>query len=117
MAARFDPASRNVGTAVKILENVVIGRWGNADYAFSQSGALAYLSGISDHERFLVQVDRSGAARRLFDEPRPYSWGVRFSPDGSRLALAHLIQGQDDLFLYDFVRGDFDRLTEHSASD
>jgi serine/threonine-protein kinase len=48
----------------------------------------------------LVMVDRTGSARELPVEPRPYL-GPRLSPDGNRVALFT----QDAIWIYDIKRG------------
>jgi Tol biopolymer transport system component len=41
---------------------------------------------------------------------------MRFSPDGRRLALA-TYDGQQDVYIYDFTRNDFDRMTSDPHND
>jgi Tol biopolymer transport system component len=126
LAASFDPGSLDIGAPVEILENVVTGIEGHAEYALSQSGDLAYLSGTSEFERGVVRkVDRAGATRELLPGAHPYI-GLHLAPDGQRLALAMLQRPgvepranreEPDVYLYDLARGGFDRLTVDSDLD
>jgi Tol biopolymer transport system component len=116
MAAYFDPADLIVGHPERILEDVVIASERHAAYAISQNGTLSYLSGPSELERILVKVDRNGRTERLDDRPRPYSLLMDIEPDGQRVALT-LWEDQQDVFVYDLDRGDFDRFTLNPHND
>ena len=76
------------GKPVPVIEHVL---GSGVQYAVSESGTLAYLSGDPDAGkagRFtLVWVDREGREEPLPAEPNLYSC-PRISPDGNRLALA-----------------------------
>ena len=126
LAARFDPVSLEVGTPEEILEDLVTGNDHPAEYAVSPSGNLVYLSGISDAERTLVRVDAEGTVERLAANAYVDPMRLSLSPDGQRLALsmrrgpgveALANVSQADVYLYDLVRGTFDRLTQDPHGD
>jgi Tol biopolymer transport system component len=119
LAARFDADTLEIGAPVEILEDVITGIEGQAEYAVSRSGDLVYLSGTSDLERILERVGRDGATRELAPGAHPYI-GLRLAPDGQRLALCMLQRPgveprahreEPDVYLYDLARDAFDRLT------
>ena len=116
LAADFDPDRLKVGNPVKILDNLVTGHEMHADYAISRTGTLVYFDGTSDFQRSLVRIDRNGAMRPLAKGARPYSWRMAFAPDGRRLALS-LYYVQQDVFVYDLLRDDFDRVTLDPHND
>ena len=70
LAATFDPLTLEVGTPTEVADDVLDGLDMHAEFAFSRTGSLAYLSGPSMHARTLFQYDRSGSGQRLFPEPR-----------------------------------------------
>jgi Tol biopolymer transport system component len=119
LAARFDADTLEIGAPVEILEDVITGIEGQAEYAVSRAGDLAYLSGTSDLERVLERVDRAGATRELAPGAHPYI-GLRLAPDGQRLALCMIQRPgvkprahreEPDVYVYDLTRDAFDRLT------
>ena len=126
LAAHFDPVSLEVGTPEEILGNLVTGNDHPAEYAVSRSGDLVYLSGISDAERVLVRVDATGTVERLVTDAYVDPMRISLSPDGQRLALsmrrgpggeALANVSQADVYVYDLVRGTFDRLTLDPRGD
>jgi Tol biopolymer transport system component len=82
---------------------------GAAQFAVSENGTLAYVSGGLETTE-VVRVDRQGRAtplmpheRRLIDQPR-------LSPDGGKLAV-NVGGGHDAPFVYDIIGGQLGRLT------
>ena len=120
LAASFDLDSLEVGDPEEIVDNLVTGNDSPAEYAVSRSGDLVYLSGTSDHERTLVKIDATGAIEQLAPEAHADPMRLSIAPDGTRLALS-MLQGpgvdalanvsQSDVYIYDLIRGTFDRLT------
>ena len=119
LAAPFDRNSPEVGTASPILDEIVTGHEWHADYAFSYSGTLAYLSGTSAFDRTLARVDRNGTVSTLSAENRFHSHPMSFAPDGNRVALTlyHGPTVQQDIFVFDLVRGDYDVMTTDPHND
>ena len=114
MAAPFDLSSLALtGSPVRVLEGVshVIYTYlsfletGAAQFAFSTSGSLAYLSGSvwPEFEHQLVWVDRDGHEEPLGLEPAHYS-SLRLSPDGSKVALNKMYKNPS-IWVYDLTRG------------
>jgi serine/threonine-protein kinase len=82
-------------------------------FTVSDQGALAYLSGppVSGGSRW-VWVDRAGERLRTGEFQRRLM-GPKFSPDGTRLAVAAELWGQSGMHIWieDLSRGTFSRLT------
>ena len=64
----------------------------------------------------IVWVDRDGRASPLLDEPGAYA-NPRLSPDGRRLSLTVLREGNWDIWVYDLDRQVATRLTFDEATD
>ena len=118
-AASFDVDRRELtGTPVPVVQGL---NWdssqGAAHLAFSRTGMLAYVRGEAALPRFpIVWVDRNGAISRLLDEPGTYA-NPRLSPDGRRLSLTVLRDGNWDIWTYDLDRHVMTRLTFTEALD
>ncbi len=110
MAVLFDLDSLEVtGGAVPILEGVRHAPLqGDVDYSFSANGSLVYVVG-GGSESTVVWVDREGNSEPLLDTPSTY-WTPRLSPDGQRLAVVDVDEGQE-VWIYDLKRGVLSRLT------
>jgi len=113
MAAPFDIQRLAVtGAAVPVVEGVLQRSPlnGAAQYGFSNTGSLIYLSASGQgFQRRLVWVSRNGTERYLSAPPRPYR-NPRLSPDGRRIAVA--IDERDmQVWLYDLARETLSRLT------
>jgi serine/threonine protein kinase/Tol biopolymer transport system component len=118
LAAPFDQQALVVtGPPVELLEGVWTNSYiGYAEFTFSETGTLLYISGGSDPNRAtLVSVDRNGTSIPLVTERRPYRV-PRVSPDGRQLAFA-IGDQQVDIWAYDLSRRSFDRLTDSASWD
>jgi eukaryotic-like serine/threonine-protein kinase len=118
LAAPFDPKSLSVtGPAVTLLKGVWTSSWtGYADFAFSDTGTLVYVSGgPNPNKASLVSVDRAGNVTPLIDERRAYRV-PRVSPDGLQVAVA-LVDQQVDVWTYDLSRKTLNRLTDSPSWD
>ncbi len=115
LAVPFDPDSLEItGGAVPLVERV---NEGCAE--FSSTGTLAYIPEAWASAGFvstLVWVDHDGKEEPLLDEPDAYS-GPRISPDGTKVALTINNDGNQDIHVWDIVRGTMSRLTFDEASD
>ena len=81
------------------------------DFDVSGNGTFVYLSGKGEVERSIFWLDSAGARQPLHTAPGFYN-GLRFSPDGSRLAFAIGHPGkQQDLWVKDLERNTLVRLT------
>ena len=111
LAVPFDPGNLEVtGRPTSLIEGVVIEPFmAEAEFTLSESGMLAYVSGVAAKAR-LTLVDRQGVELQLtdyLDEPG----SPRFSPDGSLVALEIERQGRRDIWIYDLEQGTSTRLT------
>jgi len=112
MAVPFDSQRLAVtGAAVPIVEGVLQSTTdGDAQYSFSATGTLAYVSGGSQSTQMkLVWVNRNGAEQPLAAPEHTYV-NPRISPDGRRVAVG-ITEQERQVWLYDVSRGTLTRLT------
>jgi serine/threonine-protein kinase len=101
----FDPSRAEViGSPITVLDSVLVGGDGAAQYALSQNGTLAFLASLGSTQPIIV--NRGGAAVPLPLEPGDYQ-GPRFSPNGRAFAVGY----QGEIWIYDFDLGTFGPLT------
>ncbi len=101
-----------IGQPVPVIEGIMTtdGMTG-AQFSLSDNGTLVYLAGTATAVEAppLSWVEGAGKATPIFPSGR--NWGnVRFSPDGTRLAL-DVRDGSLDIWTFDLKRNAFDRLT------
>jgi serine/threonine protein kinase/Tol biopolymer transport system component len=112
-AAPFDvDATRITAAPTAVVEHVLSDpRSGVGHLAISSEGTLVYAKGdkVSGNESTLEWMDSSGRKIGIPAEPRTILT-PRLAPDGRRIALA-ISAASDDLWLYDFDRGAYRRLT------
>jgi len=106
------------GSPAPVVQNVF---WnpteGAAQFTFSSTGVLTYLRGGPEVAKYtIVSVDRRGGTTKLLDEAGAYG-NPRLSPDGKRLSLTVLRDGNFDIWVYDLERGVPTRLTFDDAPD
>jgi serine/threonine-protein kinase len=90
---------------------------GGAQFGFSETGRLAYVGGDNTLPEYpVVWVERNGSRSSLWEERGSYA-NPRLSPDGTRLSLTVLRDGNWDIWVYDLERGVSTRLTFDEASD
>ena len=112
MAVPFDPQRLTAtGGAVPVAERVLQSPInGNAQYSFSTTGSLIYVSGdVQATERKLVWVSRIGEEQPVAAPARAYR-GPRLSPDGRRVAM-HVGEQESQVWLHDLSREALTRLT------
>ena len=106
-AVRFDPLQLEVlSDPVTVVERVLMKSSGAANYALSRSGTLIYMPadvGVQTALRSLVWVDRNGREERIKAPLRAYG-PPRISPDGTRLAIGILDQGNTEIWIWDLVK-------------
>jgi WD40 repeat protein len=87
-----------------------------ADFDVSPNGTFVYVSGKGEPERSIFWLDDTGKAEPFHPAPGFYH-GMRFSPDGKRVAFAAgSVLGQGDLWIQDVQRGTSVRLTSLAGS-
>jgi len=90
---------------------------GGTQISFSDTGVLAYVSGeIGVPEYPVMMMDRNGVLSTLWEEPGAYA-NPKLSPDGRRLSLTVLRDGNWDVWVYDLERKVSTRLTFHDGYD
>ena len=75
-----------------------------------------YVPGLSNGSSAPIHwIDRCGTATLLRAKPANWS-NLRFAPDGRRLAV-EIVDGQDDIWIFDWARDVLTPLTSNPASD
>ena len=117
VAATFDAERLQLtGPPVPILDGVVTNLSGGAHFSLSNDGALAYIAGgLTESERHVATVDRSGAARPLATI-RGMSLFFQMSQDGKRLARSNPSGPNRDIWVHDLERSTATRLTYRDNS-
>lgn len=100
------------GNPVAILTGVAGDQTtGAVHFSVSDDGTLAYVPGSANSAtRSLVWVDKSGNQTPVNIPPGQFN-DPRISPDGSRVALLQGSSGSGDVWIYEFGRATFTRLT------
>jgi Tol biopolymer transport system component len=117
-AQEFNSSSLQVeGEPISLVEGVRQSRiTGVAQYALSDNGTLAYISGGANiARRELFWVDRQGKAEKLQYSPSAYR-SPRISPDGKRIAIANEELG-GQIWMLDQGRETLSRLTFQAPSE
>jgi serine/threonine-protein kinase len=118
-AAPFDLGKLELtGSPAPVVQDVSWGvSDGGAQYSFSDTGRLAYLRGDRAVPEYPVMwVDRNGRTSPLWEEKGSYA-NPRLSPDGKRLSMTVLREGNWDIWVYDIERGVSTRLTFEEGSE
>jgi serine/threonine-protein kinase len=90
---------------------------GGSQVSFSSNGTLAYVSGVIGVPEYpVMQMNRQGVTSPLWDEPGTYA-NPKLSPDGRRLSLSVLRDGNWDVWVYDLERDVATRLTFNEGYD
>jgi len=112
MAVPFDPQRLSAtGAALPVIEGVLQSpATGAAQYSFSSTGSLVYVSGgVQATQLSLVWVNRNGAEQPLSAPARAYMF-PRLSPDGRRVAVG-IVEQESQVWLYDLSRDTLTRFT------
>jgi Tol biopolymer transport system component len=116
---RFDVASgRLTGDPVTLADRVSYDAGFNlAGFSVSAAGRLAYLAGGLE-QRQLTWFDRTGKTIGVAGEPDANDLvSPALSPDGRRIAVTRIVQGNQDVWVIDALRGGATRLTFDPAFD
>ena len=110
MAAPFDLQSHKLtDQAVALLEGIRSETYGNPQFSISDNGTLVYIAGSPEWIGKPVWVDRQGKTTPIGLPAQCYG-SFKLSPDGKRLAIS-VAAAKDDIWIYEFERGTFLRLT------
>jgi serine/threonine-protein kinase len=112
-AVRFDPNRlATEGPSIPVLLGIAGDQTtGAAHFSVANDGTLAYLAGSSQGgSRRLVWVDRQGNQQPLDLPPGNYL-DPRISPDGTRVAVISATSDNADVWIHDFSRKTFTRMT------
>jgi Tol biopolymer transport system component len=118
VARRLDPVRRALtGDPVRLADRIEVSGIGRRGFAVSGAGLVAYRAGGSG-ARQLTWVDRTGKAVGVAGAPDGQEPNYpELSPDGRRVAMQRLAQGNIDVWLGDLLRGGLTRLTFDAAPD
>jgi hypothetical protein len=87
---------------------------GIAQYAFSDTGTLAYIPYVPGDPRAfpyeLAFFDRSGTMRRLSGSAGAFA-GAQLSPDDTRVVVSRLTDGQPNVWIYEIAAAQWRQLT------
>ena len=113
-ALPFDPDHlRATGVPLPVLEGIALKVSGAASFSVARDeGALAYASATST-DRSVAWVDSVGRITPIEGISPGIYRDPRFSPDGSKLALA----SNDHVFMYDIRRATLTQLTRDSTTN
>lgn len=118
LAAPFDLGSLSVtGDPIPVLEGVDTKSNGAGNFSLSREGSLVYVpSGQgSSRTRVFTWDERNGTQEQVNAPARGY-YDPRLSPDGARVAF-HDLEGDRDIWVWDFERETTIRLTFDPARD
>lgn len=106
LAVPFDAsAGELVGPEFLLIDGVLTGINGAAQFAVAGDGTLAYVAGnVSPSTHELVWVDREGGTETLLDVDRRF-FHPRLSPNGTQLALTSPTGPNFDVWVLDLARG------------
>jgi serine/threonine-protein kinase len=107
-----------VGSPTPVIPHVRTSVFGAVDAGLARDGTLFYVTGGADPNalRTLVWVDRQGRETPIPAVPRTYYF-PRLSPDGTRIAVNAVVDGNSDIWLWDLARTTMTRLTFDPAVD
>ncbi len=90
---------------------------GGSQISFSRTGTLAYVSGVIGVPEYpVLRMDRQGVVSPLWEAPGTYAC-PKLSPDGRKLAMTVLRDGNWDVWVYDLEREVATRLTFNEGYD
>jgi dipeptidyl aminopeptidase/acylaminoacyl peptidase len=119
VAQQFDPSGAVVsGEPIPVAQDVGLdeGVYKGA-FAVSATGVLAHRFSHGER-RQLTWVDRAGVLLGTIGPPDENALsGSELAPDGRRVAVTRIVQGNQDVHLIDSGRGVFERFTSHPGLD
>jgi Tol biopolymer transport system component len=112
-AQRFDPGRLEMaGEPAAVADQVTGDARGMAAVSASGVGSIAYRTGTTVLPRRLVWVDRSGKELGMVGEPDTHDpMNPSLAPDGRRVALTRMVDGNTDVWTVDLERMLLSRFT------
>jgi serine/threonine-protein kinase len=99
------------GPSIPVVEGVAVNAiTGFAQVDFSQTGTLVYME-AKGLKLTLTWLENTGQTRPFPAAPTEYNGPLRFSPDGKRLAVSIADGGKANIWVYEWERGNTNRLT------
>ena len=118
LAQPFDPDTlRLFGDAVVVAQPVA-NLLGTAAFSVAIDGTIVYRAGEAGDRRQLTWFDRTGTKLRALGDVDVGTRlsGVELSPDGTRLLAGRTVNGQRNVWLFDFAQGTWTRVTNSNAA-
>ena len=118
-ARTFDLDTLEVGEPVRLRDNLNFTAGpGRANFAISDNGVLAYLTGPDELDRTMVKIWTDGRREPLTDTRRRYVEPLRISPDGRQLVM-NIFEavGGYEVWVYDMERDDFQAIAQDDGWD
>jgi serine/threonine-protein kinase len=101
-----------------VLQGINTNLEGGAMYDVSKSGTIVYLTGQSVGARnSLVWADAQGKTTPISATKREFQSPARLSPDGRRIAVSIITDGNNDIWIQDLERDTLTRLTFNEGRD
>ncbi len=118
-ARTLDLHTLEFGEPVQILDDLSFAAApGRANFAISDNGVLAYLTGPDELDRTMVKIWTDGRREPLTDTRRRYAEFLRISPDGRQLVLNIFdAVGGYEVWVYDMERDDFQAIAQDAGWD
>jgi len=118
-AAPFDIATLKMTTLpAPVLQDINVNVEGGGQYDVSANGTIVFLTGQATGARnALVWADRQGRTTPVTPTKREYQTPPRLSPDGRRVAVVILAEGNADIWILDLERDTQTRLTFDEGRD
>lgn len=116
LAVRFDPVRLTLeGPEIKILEGVDRPEVRGVQFDASPSGTVVYRRGRFRSNNVISWLLPGGGVEPIYTKPEAYS-SPRLSPDGKRLAIALVQQGEKNIWTLDLAQERLTRLTNGQAA-
>ena len=112
-AVPFDPGKLILhSTPTPVREDVSSTQSGGGDFAFARNGSFVYVPGKASQAAWPISwVDKAGKTTQPLHAPPGEYYGVRFSPDGKRLAFSMANDKGQDIWVKDLERDTPSRLS------
>ena len=118
-ARTLDLDTLEFGEPVQILDNLNFDAGpGRANFAISDTGVLAYLTGPDELDRTMVKIWTDGRREPLTDTRRRNAGVLRMSPAGRQLVMNIFdAVGGYEVWVYDMERDDFQAIAQDDGWD